>query len=444
MPTQGSESLAKDDTHFYASAATPTYAELATDLSQYGEDWTEGAGNDVIYSTASRLNVDGSDGRCICVQIDTSGLIARSTLFARVADPTSNPNSNGLVWDGSTDFICCVAGSTVGTINAVDLHPSTSQTYQICWSTRANPDTTGSSNALVSELQVWNIDTGTFDMTQFTHAVFPSGGTHIAFFGADTTYGSNAHGDAFHAARYSIGRPHTSSEGREDWIALSTAPTLTLDDRIEQLVPASKDGLGATGMPVGPVEILCSKAVRQNKLRMVSPLVNKQFETQDWLESTWANVATEDRLADWPSTSAVALNLYACHAPVPDTVNRIRGRVFIQSDMDVTASDTGDDESHIILTSSALFPRNANDLDHDYNTDQIDFSNDHGATATGGAWYSFAEIPIARDDNGWSWFILSLWFTGTARDQRCRIKSLVIDPGLEPESGSELPHGVGD
>lgn len=311
MDAQGSQEKAKEDT-----AGLWLDADLVTDLSQYGEDLTAtspGAfGPPGAVKTDDTLRrITGATGRELYVRADLAvgQGTDRGVVWLAHGDATTDFNINTcayLIGIDGTDRVYFKQGADVllaATLTGLTVS-ATIQQVSAHWSTRPNPDTTGASDALISEFLIYGhtdeVFVGPF---QVVHAVPTTlTGTFFAISGFGPT-GIGWEDEASSSrqvrrVRVSAGW-HPTVEAGEDWVAARTAYAGTLDDGIvEPLGPRPIASLlGEAGHFVGRAQVgyaaAHAGAVRR---RAWSPIVNEVYGDAATLLATAAP-------ANWVSPS---------------------------------------------------------------------------------------------------------------------------------------------
>ncbi len=438
MPTQGTEPLAKEDTLFLGT--TDGGADLEDDLSQYGVNWTVAGATACIYSADDADFSPLTLPRAVELTPQIDSTPGDRTLYAMGGSPSLDTGSHGITTSstGGGQLGVWIDSALEQTISLPGVS-ATLDDYAIVWTTMANPDTTGASDIQLSEVQVWNTSTGEFDKATWTHAAIPDPGTDRVFIAGHDTSGNGEYNEAIRNVRIGSGRFHTTVEGGRDWASQGSAQSLTLDAAIEQWVPPASVGMGNDGRAVGPTAYMCSRAVRNNKLRLVGPALNINYEGRGWIDSGWGSITGDLRLT-WEGTTL--LRPYLHHAPVPNGVNRCIPRVFIQQDRDITSSDTGDDETVVTVFCAERRPTSTADNDFLFYQSSRTVGTDHGNGATSGAWLDFGEMRLARNDESDVVFMIGLSLNGTAVDQQVRIKAFNVDYGSDLAT-DEVPIGFG-
>jgi hypothetical protein len=293
------QSLAREDTRLLLLGDT------VTDESQYATDLTAtgAAGYEL---TSARAALTGETGREI---------YARCTMAASEADTiwAASASTDGLTaaWAIGTDNLgrlyCRAGGSAIwtgATSPAGDLSFS--------WSTRANPDTTGASDALLSEVVIYDHTAGDWvTIEQFTHAVQSAPGGYTLTVGGVWVSGGTglvrAPSTPVTKARVSNAW-HPSTEVAEDWI-VERAQHTHVYDRVTEPLGAGAE-LGNQGAWAGQANVGFA-AAHANGLRgrMLSPIIRETYPEAPTLSSaTWTDTATRNRWMPGPGGATVRLD----------------------------------------------------------------------------------------------------------------------------------------
>jgi len=432
---QGDEPNAKDDTRFYST----TSAGLEVDLSQLADDISVGTNSffesgaqarwDVSHPAAWELDVTMNDtdtGYLFTYESGGSG--ARLQL------------TTGGVIDAYVD------GSSVAQVTVPDIDAGGDNVI-ISWSTEANPYTTGAGNAVRSELRVFNVDDGSFDQDIVTHAAITSVSA-TAIWLARSTGGSLAFSGTANELRFSAGRFHPAAEAREDFVANTSAPTLTMETRREINVPTRDAGTGDDNQFAGPIYMSTAAGIEQADLRQASHIWAERYRDQPDLDET---IQTNRALAVPDDTDFTFAGQYLLHRPVSKSVNRLLVRVHVQSfRTDIATPDN-------VLIRCYSMNRPSSGIEGFVGPvpvwtrffREITVNADDGSGTTGGAWYTFDHIEIARDENDdGTWVALAFEVEddggGGTEDQRWRIRAWTGEPGVEDVPGGlPLAGGLG-
>lgn len=433
---QGDVSNAKDDSRFYSEDRGGGASDLAADLSHRASDLTAGASH--VYESGAQARWDV--GAPAAWEIDTS---VNDTDAGYLYVYESGGNGVRLTMSAGGVVTARVNGTDIGTVTIPNLDGSGDRCV-ISWSMEANPLTTGASDAVRSEVRVWNVDEGGFDQLVVTHAAVGSANATAVWL-ASNAAGGNAWSGRATRLRFSAGRFHPASEAREDFVTLTNAPSLALDTRLEVPVPTRDSGVGAHDYFAGPVYQAVAAGLAQTDLRQVGPVWNEHYrDTPDQDQSPPANRG----FADPDGDGFTMLGQYLLHRPVPLTANRLKVRVHVQA----WRTDAGDDDNVVIRCYSMNRPPvsviNAGAVVPSWSRyyQTVTVNADHGNGTTGGAWYTFDLLQVAREPNGaGTWVCLAFAVAdrggvGLTTAQRWRVRAWVGEAGYEDAPG-ELPEG---
>jgi len=284
MLARGAQTNAKEDTRILLLTS------LSADLSQYGTNLTASAPG------AYELN----SARCSLAL--TREVYARCSFSAAEADAIVVAHHNA----GLSSFSFALGTNGAGRLNAVINGGTAIWTaaavvpaadLSISWSTRTNPDTTGASDAMVSEIVVYSHTTGEWlTNEQVTHAVAATATTHTLSVGGVWDGAAIVSGPATAPTKIRVSSSfHSSVEVAEDWIAARTAYAGDLDDQIDEpLGPTVASGLGSSPQIVGRAQVGYAAAhARATQRRGWSSLVNEAYLDP----VTFSNSAVNGR---WP------------------------------------------------------------------------------------------------------------------------------------------------
>ena len=425
---QGDEPNAKDDTRFYSTSS----AGLEVDLSHLADDISVGTNSffesgaqarwDVGARAAWELDVDMND-------TDTGFLF------------TYEAGGSGVRLELLTGGVveARVDGSLVATVTIPDIDAGGDNVI-ISWSLDLNPYTTGASNVVHSELRVFNVDDSSFDQDIVLHAQ-PGSTAATAIWLARTSGGSAAFTGTANELRFSAGRFHPVAEAREDFVANTSAPTLTLETRREVPVPTRDSGIAAHDNFTGPIYMSVAAGLEQADLRQAGHIWSERFRDQPDLDET---IETNRALADPDGDGFTFTGQYLVHRPLSLSVNRLRVRVHVQS----FRVDASPPDNVLVRVYSMNRPPSglASDLGPEpslvFFFEELTVLSADGSGNTGGAWYTFDLLSIARDSQAaGTWIALAFDVTddggGGTDDQRWRIRAWTGEPGIE-----EVPGGL--
>lgn len=435
---QGDESNAKDDTRFYAVGASVT--ACVTDLSHQADNITAG--------TSSAWEASGTrwdfTTRPWCVDlVVTCSSTQNGYLYSR------ETGGNGIRLSIAAGPIveARVDGTLVASVTVTGI--TTAEGLAVSWSMEANPLTTGAGDAVASYLHVINTTDSTFFSARELHAAptaAPTAAAAIAIWGAQTAAGASRFTGTITLCRWSVGRVHPAAESREDLVGLTAAPTLAFSSRLERPVPTRASGIGAAGYFAGPVWQFAARALKEVDLRQASGVMQLLPRSAPTLSNAPAAVRS------WASPDGdgyVFFGQYLAHVPLPLPVNRLQVRVQLQCwrvDADPpdyvrvrcysmnrppgpgVVGNAPQAWTRFFVTESALV--------------------DDGSGTTGGAWYSFDPLLCARDKSGrGTWLALAFLVEddggGGVADQRWRVRSWTVEPGIIDSAGALPLGGIG-
>jgi hypothetical protein len=317
---QGSQTSAKEDTRYLSLSSTP-----ATDLSQYLTNLTaSGAGAYEANSTRSQITT----ARTVSVRWTATAAEASVVLMVH-----GNNAQTDFTWGLATTAGGYFCAHQNGVILWTSAAATAAKDYTFSWAMRDNPDTTGASDAKISEVVLYNhTDTTLVEMVQFTHVVATSSAAWTLSVGgwwngaALTNVPTNAPSKARISASY-----HPNVEVLEDWIGARTAYAGDADDGpAEPVGPVSvASTLGDSPYFVGRPNIGYAAAHNLAVARRPwSPLVNDVYSdapplTQTPAPTQWAKLA--------PSSAYSMMLQYLRWAPVPAGSTHAWVRVHVVS-----------------------------------------------------------------------------------------------------------------
>jgi hypothetical protein len=419
--SQGYEPNAKDDTLYLGRSGTGVIAELATDLSQHGDDQSAGASwHWEPSATAGRFNVQDW---CCEVDVDdvTTATAARAFSFGSGGSGISLRFGNVA---GQVDII--VAGATRGALALPGVSGS-GQRFVIGWIAEANPRTTGAADAIRSTLYAWNLDTGAYAQAVHLHVVRSSGTTDFIWW-ASSTGGANNFTGTKYSCRFNGSRVHTVTETHEDFVDPTATPTLELATRCEFPIVDPDCVLGEAGQLVGPVHFMGAQAVQQNVFRAFSPIVNEAYLNRlEITASTFAQVPTQHRLAG-PDDAWTLFSPFLFYRPIPPAATHLRVRVFIKQwnlggRMRVCCYALNRPQlgAAVVDMGEALVAPFC---------DAIASVTDHGSGGTDGEWLDLGLVVPAVNSDGCTWLAFGFDTLGNPGTTVFEIGAIVVEPGV--------------
>lgn len=314
---QGYEQQAKQSTRYLARGTSITTCN--TDLSQYDTDLT--VGTNVVYEdSTTRLNRGAPRTlvfSTVCSNTTTGALYRHGT--------ASNTETLGL---SAANTLRIVVNNTIVLAQTLTVLTGTNDDVVFAWVQEQNPDTSGSSDAVVSHLLVWNVTAGTFERYRVTHAAKTLQSGTRCYFGATDSAGTSAFSGTIEGVLFE-NRCMSASEIYADWVADLSPVTSDLDAPARGL-PATEDTIDALNNWHGPSAAHAVDQTRRLHRAALSPLVNARYSpatavSQSNLDSSVLAIPLTDGyrgLLSW--THAVAL---------PDNCNlawvRLHYRTFV-------------------------------------------------------------------------------------------------------------------
>jgi hypothetical protein len=283
---QGAQASAKEDTRFLALGGA-----LATDLSQYLTNLTALApGAYEAPTTRAVLDLE----RTVSVR-----WTATAAEVGKVLLVCANTAQTDIVWAIATDGtgrVCGYIDALSGVIAATN--PTAAKDYTISMSQRANPETTGASDAVITELAIYNHTDGVWeDTVQAAHSVPTTGsGPYNLSVGGwwNGATLTNTPTNAPTIARVSS-QHHPHTEVAEDWIAARTAYAGSADDGPSEPIgpiPSSSEIGDESEIAGRHPWAYAAKHAELARRRAWSPLINEVWsddnELPDAIPANWS------------------------------------------------------------------------------------------------------------------------------------------------------------
>lgn len=313
---------------------------------------------------------------------------------------------------------------------SVDL-PSPSGTavaYLIHWS--LHEDGVGS---VRHELAVYNFDSDEWAHAQASHGAGTMTATDTLTVGAGFGGASPFDGGLAAIGKVRIGRRfHAVTEAAEDFVGLTTAPTMTQVRRDAPLVldRASLD-ISDDGAFAGPAYLWSGHAFEQSDRRLVSPLWN--LRVHDPAQLT-ADAPAEAVMESWyrlaPGSTTMRLLLpYLAYRPVPGKVNRAHVRLFVRQYIEI-----GDETAEVryrVFSIAGLPTVGGPAVPLTYRrTAEGTCSTNHGATNPG-EWVDLGALTLQADDWGMTWLAVGVEFDTESElvgGTRAFIHAVTVEP----------------
>ena len=277
----------------------PTTSATA-DLSQSSTNLSSATGG--AYETSSARTAIGTDARAILVRFDAATGESGMLVFHGSAAGTSY----GYRVDVTSDALRLV-DDTNGVVLSIDLPgvDGTADTFSAQFCTRANPLTTGASDAFVTEGIVYNETDSLVSVAQATHAdatVSSSENISIGGYYDGTATLASQYSNTIREARIGS-RWHSTAEFWEDYGTgeTSSGTGAQVDDPLPP-VPAS---FGSDAEFAGPAYLHAGAQVRAVSRRLLSPIVN-YYNPQANYVGGWHALREEVNGTWYDATNAVA------------------------------------------------------------------------------------------------------------------------------------------
>jgi hypothetical protein len=284
-----------------------------------------------------------------------------------------------------------------------------------------------------SELAVYNFDADEWAHAQATHSAGTMSATDTLTVGAGLSGASPFDGGLAAIGKVRIGRRHHAvAEAAEDFVALTTAPTMTQVRRDAPLVPDRGTlDIADDGAFAGPAYLWSGYAFEQADRRLVSPLVNLRIRDPIQLTNDAPTAgATESwyRLAPGSSTMYLPLPFLFCRV-VPGKVNRAHVRLHVRQQIEI-GTETA--EVSYRAYSMAGLPLVGEPVPtFTYRRTAIaTCSVNHGGTG-GGEWLDLGALALERDAWGMTWLAVGVEFdtdSPLVADTRAFINAITIEP----------------
>lgn len=395
----------KHDTVFQSDdGGTPDdWAALSVDDSGNGNDLTDGTTKGHILA-ASAGDFTASPEFNVTIRFnhntgDTAGYIYSRQIVGLTE------RHGILVGNASTTSLQFVVNNgIVGTMTMPGNFPATGgDDVLLSWSGRPNPLTTAAGNAMLNEVRCWNETDGFVEGITFTSTVPSSIASADVVFGArHGALGTQDYGGRVIDIHYGT-RFRSTTETYNDWIAAAPAFSPTGQTPLEVPVPDVASGFGAEDWLAGPVYGLSAAAAMRNGIMLASPLVNT---IPMYGQGTFHDGAPDP--SRWTSTNVPAsgadtwrwIGAHTYYCPVGYQCNRLKVHLHIQY-----TDPQGDDTLVRVYSLNAppdslelALPGEESDDEQRffYKEITIPAATDDSNGTTGGDWYSFAPMKIAR------------------------------------------------
>lgn len=385
MLEQGTTTNAKEDTVIFLDGSA------TADQSQYGEDLTA-SGSGGVEAASSRAAI--TSPREVYVRWTATNLEA-SVVLVR------HGNTGGT--DETFEIGTTASGRLGAWQNGVQVYSGPGvgpRDYSIAWSTRPNPLTTGASDAMISEVMVYEHLGGALgDLQQFTHAEATTSVSWALSVGGSWDGAALTGAPVNTPSKVRIGEAnHSHIEAAEDWVAARASHTAAVDELGEPLGPVSQaSGLGSDGMFAGAWPLAYAHAhSRELRRRMWGPMLNEAYSDAQALGSTptpaqWMQAA--------PNSSAYRFDITKLRwLRAPEGATHAKVRVHVHSWVTSGAAVPVGVRCYVMNR-----PPGADDEPFDYAFAEQTITVDHGAAGVG-EWLDFDLLDLRvyeGDTEGW-------------------------------------------
>ncbi|MEM6988924.1 MAG: hypothetical protein AAF721_00460 [Myxococcota bacterium] len=304
----------KQGTIALTSSSSGLWSELVTDASQFFADYTESTGAGMFQGgTASGRHEFAGEwtiGFVLDIRTASQGYLYRHT----TADSL-------LLEIDSSQRIRCEVNNTEVLLEPIAGLDALTEEHVLAWASRANPATTGASDARESWIYIVNVDDFFVQRFRFTHAeVSWTAGTH--YVGCASAAGALAYNEPIF--EYFVDqRCQTLTEIANDWIESWTAPATEAEVERPPLPLARGSGIAEPDEFFGPVAHWASRVASHMKRRTWTPLVNRVFRSQPEIRDISHVGHPAFRFAPGSSQYIMMLGWLQV-APVPPGADRVR------------------------------------------------------------------------------------------------------------------------
>lgn len=288
------------------------------------------------------------------------------------------------------------------------------------------------------ELRIRNVLTGELAVTSTggTGAEHqpgsPASGDQWMLFGARDTLGTSPFTGVWHSVRHSVGSYHSDAISVADFLTTNIPADVGIVKTREFPLPDRASTIGDDGNFSGPVYAMVAAATRENSMRLVSPLINRVYRQSYWMDSDIpSNVS-----GPAPDGSGyITIARYASWAIIPNTVNRLKIRMYVQT-YPVVASTP-----HTLNLRFYVTSRRPNSSDLDFvATNVVQVSADHGSGDSGGEWVDFSITRIIKSNVMGGAYITPAFMVVDGgggqplNNQDFRIKAITVDGARTTDS----------
>jgi len=366
------------------------------------------AGADYIYQSSFGYGVDCTVMVAITIE---DGVEVAGYIFARYG---GGQTLQGVRYDGSGALQLAVNNAIVHRLDLSD-----DGEIVVSWSMVVDPL---NASMVRSEVRIWNATTGAFDDGISWSHTEPAGlATADIIWGALATNGVASTGGTLRGAGFLL-HGSGSVQVQRDRLTPAAAPTLTGETAMEHPMPSWSCNFGSQGRPAGPTHYVAAQAVAANSLMLVSPLVNVQWESPQSIP--WTTMQSNAWWAEAPDGDSYMGLPWTWRRPVPQVVDHVRCRIFIETAVEGGASST------VTVTVWSCNRNPGQDSATPLTAYSVTESVTSAAADNPGVWLDFDDLRIARTQNGErTWLTVSIEATGAgASNLSVAIHAVTIDP----------------
>ena len=428
MPTSLNTN-SKADTVFFGDSSGG--GNLYTDLSQFGTGLT----NNTTYlsSTDDRFAITSPRELALVVELTNTD---SGILLYYGANGGASFTYKIQVVSSTIRFYHNSSGTPLATIAPWGLS-ATERTYVIHWSTC--PDYVG--GTYLSEFAVYDVTSGTWSIARATHSAPTVDLSHSLGVGATGNGTTPFSGNVADIKKVRIGRRfHSTTEAREDWVALTSAPTPAGAYEVPDHCPHMTDPYSTTNSEDvgealandyafgGPASWLGVVNTSKHRMRLYSPVVNQVSVPDPVVLNHFSQPG--ERYGSAPDGSGYLISIYYFwRRPVPSNAAYLKCRAHVQTYLEmgyplgstvsisfrVYSLDRMPHEPGVQWSRSSTVTRTTND----------------GASGVG-AWIDMGDLVLRRckDNPDHTYLALAFYVTPSVGDDYnwCKVKAVTIEP----------------
>jgi hypothetical protein len=433
--SRGDQVNRKEDTRVLIEVGVSKTVDLGNRLTNLtaSASWAYETGNDrtelSVFEVSVQFDADTGSGGYLAASADIS---------------LSGSYFRSLVGSGATNDVRFWVGPSGGDVIIADLSlpnlGASLRTYTIQWCCRANPLTTGASDAQESWIEIIDHDTAnSYAIYRLTHAqINPTiSNTHMFALGMRWNGAAEIGIYTDTIAWVRVGsRFHSTTEGAGDWKETFAAPSNSGQDYVQQAPMPTRAGIEDEF--AGPQLLYADIAHKKNAMRLLSPLVNEAYIAPVTLTDNITDDVDAALVITDPDDSEYQLHEGFLRRRIcPSTFNKIYIRVSAQ----LWAAAGGPDQLEVRCYSSNHWPGNPVD---DPVTKFITLTFTDDDTSSGPPTWKSGELPVVRDDDNWThlWLGFSTNNGSASANNRYKIWAFTVDPIVVPIGSSEEEGGV--